>query len=148
VDEDGYFWFEARADDIILSSGYNIAGPEVESALLEHAAIAECAVVGAPDKERGTVVRACVVLREGFEGSSALTKELQDFLRGFVDTDEGASGFRQAAHCTVQVSAGHRLLRYAAEDPDRQTSTFPAAVELSSGAAISSSQLKTSLLET
>jgi 2-aminobenzoate-CoA ligase len=81
VDEDGYFWFEARADDIILSSGYNIAGPEVESALLEHAAIAECAVVGAPDKERGTVVRACVVLREGFEGSSALTKELQDFVK-------------------------------------------------------------------
>ena len=65
MDEDGYFWFQARADDMIVSSGYNIAGPEVESALLEHPAVAECAVIGAPDAQRGQIVKAFVVLRPG-----------------------------------------------------------------------------------
>ena len=62
MDADGYFWFQARTDDMIISSGYNIAGSEVEAALLEHPAVAECAVVGAPDAERGHVVKAFVVL--------------------------------------------------------------------------------------
>ena len=61
MDEDGYFWFQARTDDMIISSGYNISGPEVEAALLEHPAVAECAVVAAPDEERGHVVKAYVV---------------------------------------------------------------------------------------
>ncbi|NIR30796.1 MAG: AMP-binding protein [Gammaproteobacteria bacterium] len=81
VDEDGYFWYQARTDDMIISSGYNIAGPEVEEALLAHDAVAECAVVAAPDADRGTIVKAFVVLREGAAGSDALRKELQDFVK-------------------------------------------------------------------
>src|SRR3970282_1594158 len=64
-DEDGYFFYQARTDDMIISAGYNIAGPEGEGALLAHAAVAECGVVGAPDAERGTIVKAFVVLKEG-----------------------------------------------------------------------------------
>jgi len=81
VDADGYFWFVSRADDLIVSAGYNIAGPEVEWALLAHPAVRECAVVGAPDAERGTVVKACIVLAPGRTGDTALVKELQDFVK-------------------------------------------------------------------
>lgn len=80
-DEDGYFWFQARADDMIISAGYNIAGPEVEAALLGHDAVAECAVVAAPDEARGNIVKAFVVLRDGHERSSALATTLQDFVK-------------------------------------------------------------------
>jgi 2-aminobenzoate-CoA ligase len=81
LDEDGYFWFQARADDMIISAGYNIAGPEVEDALLEHEAVAECAVVGAPDPVRGQIVKAFVVTRAGVPPSDALIKELQAFIK-------------------------------------------------------------------
>jgi len=81
VDEDGYYWFVSRADDMIVSAGYNIAGPEVEWALLAHPAVSECAVVGAPDSERGTVVKACVVLQPGRAADAALMRELQDFVK-------------------------------------------------------------------
>jgi 2-aminobenzoate-CoA ligase len=81
VDEDGYFWFQARTDDMIISAGYNIAGPEVEDALLEHEAVAECAVVGAPDPVRGQIVKAFVVPRQGVERSEELSKELQEFVK-------------------------------------------------------------------
>ena len=65
MDDDGYFFYQARTDDMIISAGYNIAGPEVEGALLAHPAVAECGVVGAPDEERGTIVKAFVVLKPG-----------------------------------------------------------------------------------
>jgi 2-aminobenzoate-CoA ligase len=81
VDEDGYFHYQARTDDMIVSAGYNIAAPEVEAALLLHPAVAECGVVGAPDAERGQVVKAHVVLREGHEPGEALASELQDFVK-------------------------------------------------------------------
>jgi 2-aminobenzoate-CoA ligase len=81
VDEDGYFWFQARTDDMIVSAGYNISGPEVEAALMEHNAVGECAVVAAPNEERGNVVKAFVVLDEGVEGSEELVEELQDFVK-------------------------------------------------------------------
>ena len=81
LDEQGYFWFVARADDMIVSAGYNIAGPEVEWALLAHPAVRECAVIGAADPERGMVVKACVVLAPGRAGDIALVKELQDFVK-------------------------------------------------------------------
>jgi len=81
VDADGYFVYQARTDDMIISGGYNIAGPEVESALLAHPAVAECAVIGVADEERGQIVKAFVVLRAGFEAGSALTAELQDFAK-------------------------------------------------------------------
>jgi 2-aminobenzoate-CoA ligase len=84
MDEDGYFWFQARSDDMIISGGYNIAGPEVESALMSHAAVAECAVIGVPDEQRGQLVKAFVLLRPGHEGDDALTKELQDFVKNTI----------------------------------------------------------------
>ena len=81
IDEDGYFVYQARTDDMIVSSGYNIAGPEVEAALLQHPSVAECAVIGLPDSERGQIVTAFVVLNPGVNGSSELVKELQDFVK-------------------------------------------------------------------
>ncbi|MCL6285610.1 AMP-binding protein [Ruegeria sp. 2012CJ41-6] len=84
MDEDGYFHFAARNDDIIVSSGYTIAGPEVEAALLGHTAVAECAVIGAPDEARGSVVQAHVVLSEGYEPNEGLTKELQDHVKATI----------------------------------------------------------------
>lgn len=78
VDNDGYFWFVGRSDDVISSGAYRIGPFEVESALLEHSAVAESAVVGSPDTDRGNIVKAFVVLRPGFEPSPALVKELQD----------------------------------------------------------------------
>ena len=84
LDADGYFWYQARTDDMIISGGYNIAGPEVENVLLEHDAILECAVVGEPDEERGHLVKAFVVLRPGREEGSALVKELQDFVKARI----------------------------------------------------------------
>ncbi len=80
-DSDGYFWFQARSDDMIISSGYNIAGPEVESALLRHTDVMECGVVGAPDPDRGMVVSAFVVLREGVPRTDATVTALQDFVK-------------------------------------------------------------------
>lgn len=82
-DEDGYIWFVGRDDDVIKSSGYRIGPFEVESALLEHDAVAECAVVGAPDPKgvRGIVVKAAVVLAKGYTGSDELTKELQEYVK-------------------------------------------------------------------
>ncbi|MBC2712192.1 MAG: AMP-binding protein [Desulfosarcina sp.] len=81
VDEDGYFWFVGRSDDVILTSGYRIGPFEVESALIEHPAVAESAVVSSPDPTRGEVVKAFVILAPGFEGSDALVKELQDYVK-------------------------------------------------------------------
>lgn len=83
-DEDGYFWFVARADDMIISSGYNIAAPEVEQALLAHPAVAECAVIGVPDPERGNMVKAFVVTVPGRAQDAALVRELQDFVKSRI----------------------------------------------------------------
>jgi 2-aminobenzoate-CoA ligase len=80
-DDDGYFTYVARGDDMIISSGYNIAGPEVEEALNAHPAVAECAVVGVADEARGQIVTAFVVLADGYEGSDALRSELQEFVK-------------------------------------------------------------------
>ena len=84
VDEDGYFWFQARADDMIISAGYNIAGPEVEAALLTHPAVHECAVVASPDEERGNVVKAFVVPAPGTVGDEALVDELQRLVKAQI----------------------------------------------------------------
>ncbi len=84
TDEDGYFWYEARSDDMIISAGYNIAGPEVEAALLTHPDVAECGVVGAPDAARGMVVKAYVVLKAGAAGDDAMVKRLQDHVKAEV----------------------------------------------------------------
>ncbi|MGI3185936.1 AMP-binding protein [Nioella aestuarii] len=84
MDEDGYLHFAARNDDMIVSAGYNIAGPEVEAALLSHAAVAECAVVGAPDEARGHIVEAHVVLAQGHEGNAALIELLQTHVKSTI----------------------------------------------------------------
>ena len=113
MDADGYFWYQARSDDMIISAGYNIAGPEVEAALLTHAAVAECGVVGAPDEERGQIVKAYVVLRAGHAGDAAMTKLLQDHVK--------------ASDRALQISARHRIRHRAAEDADRQAAALRAA---------------------
>ncbi len=84
VDADGCFVYQARTDDMIISAGYNIAGPEVEAALLQHPAVAECGVVGSPDAERGEIVKAFVVLKPGHDAGDALTRELQDFVKNAI----------------------------------------------------------------
>jgi len=83
-DADGYFWYQARSDDMIISAGYNIAGPEVEEALLGHPDVLEVAVIGAPDPGRGMVVQAYVVLREGAAADPAKVAELQDFTKSSI----------------------------------------------------------------
>lgn len=84
MDADGYFFYQARTDDMIISAGYNIAGPEVEGALLAHPAVAECGVVGAPDAERGTIVKAFVVLKPGSDASEAMAKQLQEHVKNAI----------------------------------------------------------------
>ena len=81
LDADGYYHYQSRTDDMIISAGYNIAGPEVESALLLHPAVAECAAVGWPDERRGEIVKAYVVPRDGRAPDAALARELQDFVK-------------------------------------------------------------------
>ena len=84
MDNDGYFYFAARNDDMIISSGYNIAGPEVEAALMSHEAVFECAVIGFPDKERGSIVQAHIVLNDNYVGDESLQKILQDYVKGII----------------------------------------------------------------
>ena len=84
MNEDGYFRYVARADDMIISAGYNISGPEVEGALLDHPSVAECAVVAKPDEQRTNIVKAFVVLREDKPGSDDTAKELQDFVKNEI----------------------------------------------------------------
>ena len=112
-DEDGYFWYRARSDDMIVSSGYNIAGPEVEEALLAHPDVQECGVVGLPDEARGQVVTAFVVPRAGLHRGRHLRADAADL--------------RQGVHRAVQVPASSGLRRPAAEDLDRQAAAVQAA---------------------
>jgi 2-aminobenzoate-CoA ligase len=83
-DQDGRFHFAARSDDMIISAGYNIAGPEVEAALLSHPEVAECAVIGAPSEERGQIVEAYVVLKPGVGPDEAAKKRLQDHVKATI----------------------------------------------------------------
>jgi 2-aminobenzoate-CoA ligase len=83
-DDDGYFWYQARTDDMIISSGYNIAAAEVENVLLEHAVVQECGVVGVPDEARGHLIKAFIVLRAGHQGSDELVKALQDHVKAHI----------------------------------------------------------------
>jgi 2-aminobenzoate-CoA ligase len=84
MDADGYFFYQARTDDMIISAGYNIAAPEVEDALMLHPSVAECAVIGVADEERGQIVKAFVVLRPGQTAGPAMAKTLQDFVKQSV----------------------------------------------------------------
>ncbi|HEV3104890.1 MAG TPA: AMP-binding protein [Trinickia sp.] len=84
MDADGYVFYQARADDMIVSAGYNISGPEVESVLLQHEAVAECGVIGVPDDERGQVVKAFIVVKAGYTADDALVAQLQTFVKNTV----------------------------------------------------------------
>ncbi|MDP6475645.1 MAG: AMP-binding protein [Alphaproteobacteria bacterium] len=84
MDRDGYFWFEARLDDMIISAGYNISGPEVEAALIAHDAVGECACVASPDEARGNIVKAFIVLSSGTASDGALIEELQNFVKSRI----------------------------------------------------------------
>jgi 2-aminobenzoate-CoA ligase len=83
-DEDGYFFYQARDDDMIITAGYNVGGPEVEDALLRHPAVAECGVIGLPDEDRGMIVKAFCVLKPGFVGDEALVKTLQEHVKSTI----------------------------------------------------------------
>lgn len=83
-DADGYLWYHARSDDMIVSSGYNIGGPEVEEAVMTHEAVLECAVVGVPDEARGAVVKAFIVVRDGFIGDDALITAIQEHVKNTI----------------------------------------------------------------
>jgi 2-aminobenzoate-CoA ligase len=83
-DDDGYFFYQARADDMIITAGYNVGGPEVEDALLKHPAVAECGVIGKPDDERGMIVKAFCVLKPGHVGDAAMVKALQDHVKAVI----------------------------------------------------------------
>ena len=83
-DDDGYFFYQARADDMIVTSGYNVGGPEVEDALLKHPAVAECGVIGKPDEDRGMIVKAFCVLKPGHAGDGAMVKALQDHVKATI----------------------------------------------------------------
>ena len=83
-DDDGYFFYQSRADDMIITSGYNVGAPEVEDALLKHPAVAECGVIGLPDEARGMIVKAFCVLKPGFEGDAVMVKTLQDFVKASI----------------------------------------------------------------
>jgi 2-aminobenzoate-CoA ligase len=83
-DDDGYFFYQARADDMIITAGYNVGGPEVEDALLKHPAVAECGVIGKPDADRGMIVKAFCVLKPGNEADAALVKALQDHVKATI----------------------------------------------------------------
>ena len=110
-DADGYFWYQARSDDMIISGGYNIAGPEIEEVLLGHPDVAECGVVGVPDEARGQIVTAYVVLRDG-----------ADRRRG---QGQRAAGLRQAADRALQVPALGAVPRRAAPHQHRQAAALP-----------------------
>jgi 2-aminobenzoate-CoA ligase len=84
MDADGYFWYQARTDDMIISSGHNISGAEIEAVLLDHPAVAECGVIGSPDEIRGHIVKAYVTLRPGFAPGPERVKELQDFVKAEI----------------------------------------------------------------
>ena len=84
MDADGYFFYQARTDDMIISAGYNIGGPEVEAALLEHPSVAECGVIGKPDDTRGMIVKAYVVLKPGHEGDAAMIETLQTHVKNII----------------------------------------------------------------
>ena len=118
-DDAGYLWFEGRSDDLILSSGYRIGPFEVESALVSHPAVAEAAAVAAPDPERGSVVRAVVVLRDGSAPSEELATR--------------AAGPRQGPDRALQVPADRRVRGGAAEDQQRQDPAGGAAGQLGCG---------------
>jgi acyl-coenzyme A synthetase/AMP-(fatty) acid ligase len=113
MDADGYVWYEGRADDVIVAAGYRIGPFEVESACLEHAAVAEAAAVASPDERRGNVVKAFIVLSAGYEPSDALAQEIKDFARFAANRGErerdDADAMRELADRPLELTRGLEL---------------------------------------
>ena len=114
IDEDGYFWYHARTDDMIVSSGYNISAVEIENVLLTHPKVAECAVIGVPDPDRGQIVKAFIVPASGMAGNAGMAKELQDFVKAEIAPYKypRAVEFRP----TLPRNANGKLQRYRLRD--------------------------------
>ena len=119
MDEDGYFKYVARADDMIISAGYNISGPEVENALLDHPAVGECAVIGKPDEKRTSIVKAFVVLRDGFGPGDEMTKTLQDFVKNEIAPYKYPREIEFVA--TLPKTETGKLQRFRLRDREQQT---------------------------
>jgi len=120
VDDEGYFWYQARTDDMIVSSGYNISGAEIENVLLTDPAVAECAVIGVPDSERGQIVKAFVVPAAGIEPSDRLARHLQEFVKSQLAPYKypRAIRFMTALPRTLTGKVQHyRLREQPSEDP-------------------------------
>jgi 2-aminobenzoate-CoA ligase len=115
-DADGYYWYQARSDDMIVSSGYNIAAPEVERALEQHPDVVECAVVARPDLERGSIVHAVVVLREGAAQDAAKIAELQDFTKQAIAPYKYPRSIEFVA--ALPRTATGKLQRYRLREPE------------------------------
>jgi 2-aminobenzoate-CoA ligase len=120
-DADGYFWYEARTDDMIISSGYNISAVEVENTLLAHPKVAECAVVGVPDEDRGHIVKAFVVAAMETAAGDALAKELQDFVKQQIAPYKYPRAIEFVA--TLPKNANGKLQRYRLRGAAAQTSS-------------------------
>ncbi|MFZ2649421.1 MAG: benzoate-CoA ligase family protein [Burkholderiaceae bacterium] len=125
IDADGYFVFQARTDDMIVSGGYNIAGPEVEAALLLHPGVAECGVIGVADAQRGQIVKAFVVLRPGTGASPELARELQDHVKQAIAPYKypRAIEFRE----TLPRTETGKLQRFRLREPAPNAQVFAAA---------------------
>ncbi|MFS8204077.1 AMP-binding protein [Streptomyces sp. CWNU-52B] len=133
-DEDGYFHYHARGDNMIVSSGYNIGGPEVEAAVDTHPDVLECAVVGRGDSERGEVVCAFVVLRDGVTGDAAKAKEIQDHVKGVIAPYKYPRDVRFRA--SLPRNASGKLQRFALRAAvEEERTTTAAAVEDDQAAA-------------
>jgi 2-aminobenzoate-CoA ligase len=118
LDDDGYFWYQARTDDMIVSSGYNIAGPEVEGALLEHPRVLECAVVGTPDEARGTIVKAYVVVRPAPDDAAS---ERDDAPRAALGDPMLATELQEFVKTRIAPYKYPRAIEFVAELPRTQT---------------------------
>ena len=117
MDDDGYFWYQARTDDLIVSSGYKIAGPEVENVLLDHPAVLECGVVAAPDEDRGSIVKAFIVLRPGFTGGDVTVHELQEYVKQQIAPYKYPRAIEFVA--TLPRTETGKLQRFRLRDPAR-----------------------------
>jgi 2-aminobenzoate-CoA ligase len=118
-DADGWFHYCSRTDDMIISAGYNIGAPEVEEALMQHPAVAECAVVGVPDEERGQIVKAFVVLRPGHAADEAQVRTLQDFVKQVIAPYKYPRAI-QFTHALPRTETG-KLQRFKLKSNDNPT---------------------------
>ena len=131
MDEDGYFWYQSRTDDLIVSAGYNISGAEVENVLLTAASVAECAVVGVPDEARGQIVKAFIVPAAGAEPSDRLVKELQDFVKSQVAPYKYPRAVQFVAALPRTLTG--KVQRFRLREGDAAASARPAAMPPTAG---------------